>query len=166
MILGFSKVFKMGKTLKGKPTRFKEKIAAGTKIHSMREDRHKRWRVGMSMQLAYGVRTLYYDCFKPNEVCKRIDEVEIKYLPGNGTPRVTINGRVLGIMEVVMFAANDGFDSLPDFCEYFHENGTYRLLHWTDFIYDGDRAKLQAVNDRHLEFYQSFPQTMEYKQPE
>jgi hypothetical protein len=59
MILGFKKSFP-----KGEPTNFREKIFFKTKIHSIREG--QRWKAGMQIQMAYGVRTKAYNQFNIN----------------------------------------------------------------------------------------------------
>src|SRR5436190_23967485 len=67
MILGYKRHFK-----DSTPTLFEEKIISGSlefvanyavepKIHSMREG--DRWHAGMSIQMAYGVRTKHYRQF-------------------------------------------------------------------------------------------------------
>lgn len=147
MVLSFSQTYPQGKTLKGKPTNFKPKIRAGIKIHTMREDKNNRWKVGMSIQLAHGVRTKYYDCFM-EAVCTRIDTVRIEYKGAQGTPEVFINDRRLGIFEMILLATNDGFDSFAEFLEWFCVSGTYRLIHWTEFVYTGDRAQLDEIQQR------------------
>lgn len=50
MVIGFKK-------------QFEAPIKAGTKIHTIREDAHNRWKPGMMMHQATGVRTKYYRCF-------------------------------------------------------------------------------------------------------
>lgn len=145
MILGFKQKFSEGVTLKNKPTEFKPKILAGTKIHSMREDKYNRWKVGMSMQLAHGVRTNQYDHFATKELVS-IQQVRIQYEEGRDTPRVLIDGRAIGILELLMLAKNDGFDGFKDFFEYFDTTANYKLLHWTNYRYDGDPKKQGDVN--------------------
>jgi hypothetical protein len=63
MILGF------------KP-QFKEPILKGTKIHTLRDDEQERWRVGMTIHFATGVRTKYYNCFKQDK-CKSTQQAII-----------------------------------------------------------------------------------------
>lgn len=147
MILGFMQKFAAGKRLKGKPTNFKPKILAGIKIHTMREDVHNRWRVGMKMTLAHGVRTKVYDPFLEVDACPLIQEVYIKYSGKCATPEIFIDGRKAGMLEMIMLATNDGFDNFDDFLDYFCETKVYRLLHWTDYKYDGDVTRIKMVND-------------------
>ncbi len=130
MIMGFKKPFV-------------PKIHAGIKVHTMREDVHNRWKVGMPMQMATGVRTKQYNCFKEG-VCKHIQSVEIKWKTMNkGTAgeckavQVFIDGkdRTNDSDAIDMLVACDGFDSRKEFFEWFNESKTYRLIHWTDLEY-------------------------------
>jgi len=146
MVLGFSQKFPKGKTIKGKETNFKPKILADRKIHTMREDVHSRWRVGMSMQLAHGVRTKVYDHFATKEL-KKIQIVTITYTD-SAVPVIKIDGRELGILEMIMLAAYDGFDCFSDFLEWFDVSGEYKLLHWTDHVYDGNLERLDVANEK------------------
>lgn len=163
MLVGFSQKFSKGK-LKGMPTLFKEKHSSGHKIHTMREDVKNRWRVGMGMQLCYGVRTKQFEMWADTE-CKAIQIVNIKY-SGSAIPEITIDGRLCHALEIVMLAINDGFDSLDDFLAWFDKDGEYKLLHWTDFIYDGDVARYQSVNLKMqklmLDKLHAFPVVMKY----
>lgn len=120
---------------------FKAPILAGTKIHTIREDKPGRWKPGIYIHFATGVRTKNYECFY-KEQCKSTQHVEI-YMVKN-TVTISIDFRVLEFDEMIAFAKNDGFNDLPELCEWFKpiapmHGGVsiYRgiLIHWTGYRY-------------------------------
>lgn len=139
MILGFKQTFPWGK-----PTKFKEKILCGVlpdvyslhykkKIHSIRKG--SRWKPGMSIQMAYGVRTSNYEQFNKDhqglQTCISVQNISIS--PGG---LVLIDGRGLNQYTKNMLAENDGFESFEYFMKWFKDgmhNG--QLIHWTDYRY-------------------------------
>ena len=126
MILGF------------KP-QFVKKILSGSKIHSIREDSNKRWKLGMKIHIASGVRTKNYNCFKEC-ICTGIQEIEINTGPYFlNDCRIKVDGRILGADEKQSLAKNDGFENLVSFYLWFKQDKkdirTLRLIHWTDFKY-------------------------------
>lgn len=137
MNLGFKKKYPWGK-----PTLFKEKILSGTKIHSIREDKKRRWKVGMLIHMAYGIRTKFYECFCNKHRCKLIQEIRIKY---NGKyPTVYIDGFLFAeetetlwyaLDDMMILAKNDGFDSVEDFFKWFNKDFEGVIIHWTSFRY-------------------------------
>lgn len=128
---------------------FKEPILAGTKIHTLRADPNQRWKVGMTAQMATGVRTKNYECFKEVTI-KAIQEVKISY-DQDDCLRHYIDGKDITGESLTLseFAHNDGFDIYLDLLTFFGfmgiNNGlrffierpplNLRLLHWTDFTY-------------------------------
>ena len=66
MILGFK-------------NQFVPAILDGTKIHTIRKDPHHRWKPGMTIQMATGVRTKKYKCFK-KAICVSVQEVRIEHV--------------------------------------------------------------------------------------
>ena len=139
MILGYKTHYPKWMTKKGRQTFFPEKIGAGIKIHSIREDKHNRWKVGMSIQHATGVRTKNYNKFKEDK-CKFLQSIWISYHPHFPEKKiVSINGRVLKQGHVAVLAKNDGFDCVEDFFEWFGIDGKHiyrgKIIHWTDLKY-------------------------------
>ena len=135
MILGYKTHYPKWMTKKGWQTFFPEKINAGIKTHSIREDKHNRWKVGMSIQHATGVRTKNYNKFKDDK-CTGIESVWISCHPKK---IVSINGIVLNHDQVYHVAKNDGFDCVEDFFEWFaiKEKEVFKgkIIHWTDRKY-------------------------------
>ncbi len=122
---------------------FKERFVPGirglAKIHSIREDNHKRWKDGMVIHFATGVRTKKYDCFIIGR-CQGIQEISIDFYRCNENDKVIINSKRLSQKEKEILARNDGFQNYFEFrswflkmCKYDWFNG--RIIHWTGFRY-------------------------------
>lgn len=79
MIIGFRKQFKgTGTYIDGCFTQFREQILTNLKLHTMREDVHFRFKDGITIQMATGVRTKQYDCFKQDTI-KSIQRIAIEH---------------------------------------------------------------------------------------
>jgi uncharacterized protein YqfB (UPF0267 family) len=115
--------------------KFKEPILKGTKIHTIREDAHNRWKIGMKMHMATGVRTKNYNQFQEMK-CMSIQGIEITRVSDylNDTI-VTVDGRKLILSEIQQLAWNDGFENLIDFWMWFDKDFKGKIIHWTDFRY-------------------------------
>ena len=123
MLLGFNK-------------RFKAPIKDGTKLHSMREDAKDRWKVGMAIQMATGVRTKNYECFDRDKICTGLQTAEIKYYVGNGKDvHVFVDGKELPWSTIEMLALNDGFRSVGAFFEWFNKDWKGKIIHWDEVRY-------------------------------
>ena len=117
MILGFNK-------------RFPEKIINGTKIHTFREDKNNRWKSGRVIHFATGVRTKNYHQFMVGE-CKSTQEIEIYPFTGE----IVIDGKGISVNQLYEVARNDGFDQLQEFFNWFNQNFSGKIIHWTDYRY-------------------------------
>lgn len=107
---------------------FKDKILNGTKIHTIREDVHKRWKPGRKIAFVTGARTKERNVFF-EATCTSVDDITIYPT----TKEVLIYSRKLTTSEIKTFATNDGFDNVQDFWKWFEgKGGDYRLIHWTD----------------------------------
>lgn len=156
MILGFKTQFP-----NGRPTKFVQKILACfflaystefiPKIHSFRKG--PRWKQGMSIQFAIGVRTKDYFNFHGGE-CVDIQYATL-YLEDCGLISIFLHEefeikshedlRELSQEQLLLFAANDGFNSLKEMTEWFFPEGketpysertiSGQIIHWTDFKY-------------------------------
>lgn len=107
-----------------------ERIIAGEKIHTLREDKKERYKVGQLIDHCTGVRTKNFKKHYQSTIT-RIDFAFI-------VPRekaIYINGTKLSQMEFWLFLQNDGFDSAEQFWAWFQEPKVYRLIQWTDFKY-------------------------------
>lgn len=116
---------------------FVQPIMDGTKIHTIREDKLQRWKPGMTIHMATGVRTPAYHCFK-EMVCVSVQTIEIDL---TGLIMIKIDGRqLMQFVETNTVAENDGFKNIIGFRNWFAE--TYedkvfvgRIIQWTDFKY-------------------------------
>lgn len=130
MVIGFKK-------------QFVPKILDGTKEHTIREDATNRWKVGMTMHMATGVRTKGYNQFA-KKTCLGIQKVEIKWHnpPANQSHlgrgvKVLIDGENISHNDEILDALvkKDGFNDRKEFFSWFSEDYTGKILHWTDFKY-------------------------------
>jgi hypothetical protein len=136
MILGFKK-------------QFVSKILDGTKKHTIREDATNRWKEGRLIDMATGVRTKQYNKFT-EQICIGTQKIEFKWKTNNKGLVSESRGVLVFIdginvtnhsfqdtdkMVVEVLAKNDGFDNLTDFFDWFSEDFTGKIIHWTDLIY-------------------------------
>lgn len=179
MILGFATKFPSGKL-----TNFQNKILAGVgrrllgnrsfeyypsegnpeniklwtpKIHTLRQG--SRWRAGMSIQMATGVRTNKYEQWNVGieglDVCNGVQEIKISirsylispsgtyhspycfFILGNTVHilKITVDGRPLKAEEQMKLIMNDGFDNHIEFMHWFKKPFTGQIIHWTRFKY-------------------------------
>lgn len=149
MILGYKQKFPFN----GQPTRFKEKIINGRKKHSIRNDYTNRWKPGMMIQQAYGVRTKNYEQFATDQCVSlqdlRINELSEELIQDYPNSHVTVNidGKdryffilldlktLKDIQVIDLIAYNDGFDSTEDFFKWFGFAFKGKIIHFTDLRY-------------------------------
>lgn len=140
MILSFKQKFPWGVA-----TLFPFKIMAGVKKHTIREDKHHRWKPGRIIHMATGVRTKFYNCFY-KAVCKSTQSIVINYHCGSAPDGMSIyiDGDLFYEQSVYgtcrsdnlsLLAKNDGFDSPEDFLRWFCHDFKGKIIHWTDFRY-------------------------------
>jgi len=121
---------------------FKKPILSGDKIHSIRTDKKHRWNAGRTIQMATGVRSKNYNCFK-EAVCISTQRVFMTY-SHRDIIEISIDGRQLfGHHERLKFAKNDGFNTWKAFFDWFfplikkhpekHFSGV--IVHWTNLNY-------------------------------
>lgn len=184
MILGFMQYFDKKRTI---PTYFREKILAGTgicavvgttlidsitlqrmntnliqlkpKLHTMREDKHDRWRAGMSIQMVYrGPKYSIKDQFNKDiqelSTCVSTQSIILYFSEYAGDSKLVsiyIDSRLYWVGQVTKTAANscspedrqlieqlamnDGFESSIDFFRWFKKEWSGKLIHWTDLKY-------------------------------
>ncbi|QTE36009.1 hypothetical protein J3L18_23130 [Mucilaginibacter gossypii] len=133
MVIGFKK-------------QFEAPIKAGTKIHTIREDAHNRWKPGMMMHQATGVRTKYYRCFNETPCISTQQLIMFMEKDDEGGLSVLvmkIGQRILTEAEQEQLAINDGFPSLYEFKKWWYpelaKQPDYfmfrKIIHWTNFRY-------------------------------
>lgn len=130
------------------------------KLHTIREDKHNRWKAGRKIEMVYrGPKYSILSHFNKGipelEKCVSTQKVEIKWLTPEqeakmkGTtyfnPEIYIDGRLLTIAQQSKLAINDGFTddadlrngkfALQKFLKWFDKSCTMKILHWTDLRY-------------------------------
>ena len=116
---------------------FKEPILKKKKKHTIREDKNDRWKPGMKIHFATGVRTRLYHQFKEG-VCVSIQKIKILWdnLPPNGeVVSISIDGNPIYLDELETLALNDGFEDISEFLNWFNEDFEGKIIHWTDLKY-------------------------------
>lgn len=111
----------------------------GSKIHTIRIDRTQRWKSENKIHFFLG---RYTDGerfqFAPVVKCTSVQTIQITYWMGCGDyPGISIDGRNLSYSngEVLELAKNDGFKTEEEFLQYFKEDFTGKIIHWTDLKY-------------------------------
>lgn len=117
MVLGFKK-------------QFVKKIKDGSKIHTIRVDKHNRWKEGSTIHFATGVRTKKYKQFIGGQ-CLGVQKIYID----NEQTVVSVDGQRLTFAGIERLAKNDGFDSVEDFFKWFGDNFSGKIIHWTALKY-------------------------------
>lgn len=147
MILGYKMYWPWGGF-----TNFAQKILKGIKKHTMRVDEKDRWRAGMKIHHAHGVRTKRYLMFLEG-VCKSTQRIEIESHDGVLNDdyyvyrvtiksvefimgfKVTVDDRIMNRETIDLIAKNDGFDSTKDFFTWFWDGFSGKIIHFTDLKY-------------------------------
>ena len=106
------------------------------KIHTIREDKNERWKVGTKIDFFINVRQKNMFRFAPVLPVVSTQDIEIEYT-GSGVYNawVFINGKLMNEKNLLEFAQNDGFDTIEDFFAYFNKDYTGKIIHWTDKRY-------------------------------
>ena len=114
------------------------------KIHTIREDKTNRWKPGVMIDYFINVRTKNMFRFAPKVPVISTQKLEIIFYSDrevliNDLPlkrKIIIDDkRHLKDYEVIELAKNDGFDSVDDFFNYFNDDFTGKIVHWTDKKY-------------------------------
>lgn len=136
MILGFSKKFPNGES-----TFFQEKIeytlgisdisCDGKKYHTIRSG--NRWREGMKIHYATGVRSKRYNCFAEG-VVKLVQTIHIVPPGCSVMGYISVDGRKLNGKERHELIWRDGL-SFDQFTKWFDKPFKGQIIHWTDLKY-------------------------------
>ena len=116
---------------------FEEPILQGRKKHTIRIDKNDRWKPGMKIHFATGVRTRLYHQFYEG-FCKSTQKIQILWdnISQNGeVVSILIDGRLIDLDEVETLAINDGFEDVSEFLNWFNEDFEGKIIHWTDLRY-------------------------------
>lgn len=130
------------------------------KRHTIRHDKHNRWKAGRSIQMVYrGPKYSIADHFNKDiselDECKTVQRITLKYRRpswlqkqyGDAIPPFTlkiknqflyvyIDDKLIGHKTLKELAINDGFNSIGEFLRYFKKSiHNWRILHWTTLKY-------------------------------
>ena len=109
-----------------------------SKIHTIRVDKHKRWKAGTVIHFATGVRTKKYNCFLIGK-CQSVQEIQMYFSESGLNDSILVDNYVLVENEMEWLAFSDGFVDYDEFRNWFIE--TYgmtfkgRIIHWTNKRY-------------------------------
>ena len=147
-ILLFSRVFPPSHSKAGKPTGFAEKLAAGTKIHTIRADKKGWWKDGekainsgkkyLSMKQWIGRPYNSGQITLGERERIGLQSITMTYSLDDPLPKAWVDGKQV---PVELLAKNDGL-SVEDFVEWFFGTKLYSgnvfegvIIHLTDFRY-------------------------------
>jgi len=123
------------------------------KIHTIRADKSNRWKPGNKIHFVIKNRTPDRFQFAPVLTVKSVQKIDIvwsqKFDGNTGTVIVLIDEKEFGIITIWKqeinnlnnlqgleeLAVNDGFDSVKDFLDYFNDDFSGKIIHWTDHRY-------------------------------
>lgn len=110
------------------------------KIHTIRQDKANRWKKGNKIHFNINVRAKDMLQFAPVVEVVSTQQIIITYddvvcEQNCIEPTIKIDGKCLSLDSMEQLAINDGFDNLQDFLEWFSEDFTGKLIHWTDKKY-------------------------------
>lgn len=127
-------------------TQFPAKILEGKKIHTIREDKHSRWKKGTLIHMVVKSRTPDQQQFTTCQ-CTGVQDIEIKYTDNRGAVEIHIDGRHLGTWhrfmpmksvspeKIIQLAVNDGFEGVKEFLNWFQRDFKGKIIHWTGVRY-------------------------------
>lgn len=113
------------------------------KLHTIRDDKTNRWKVGNKIDFYINVRQKNMFRFAPVLPVVSVQEVFMTYA-FNDVIQISIDGKELfSYTERLEFAINDGFDNWEDFFNFFYprikESKEHfykgKLIHWTNLKY-------------------------------
>lgn len=120
----------------------KDKLPA--KIHTIREDKNDRWKVGTKIDFFINCRQKNMFRFAPVLPVVSVQDFEIKWIgftEGIDRAWVRVEGKSIctvdqfDLAKILELAQNDGFDTVEAFFEYFNQDFKGKIIHWTDKRY-------------------------------
>ena len=113
------------------------------KLHTIREDKNDRWKVGNEIHFYINCRQPNMFLFAPVLPVVSTQKVEIKWIGfvSGDRPWVKVDGKSIYTVDqiethkMLELAQNDGFDTVEAFFEYFNEEFKGKIIHWTDKRY-------------------------------
>ena len=118
---------------------FEAKIKAGIKIHTIREDKTNRWKVGMKIHFWMGNPRNNRGQVKPHQFgtgrVSNIDRITI-YPALN---RIDLDGITFTKFDYLdMIAIADGFENWPEMRQFFYPHNVFqgKLIYWNDLNFE------------------------------
>lgn len=113
------------------------------KLHTIRADAKDRWKQGNNIHFVINNRTKNRFQFAPILPVKSLQRISIRWLTDELTdeksPWCWIDGECFAAgfeaNNWEKLAINDGFDNVEDFFNWFSEDFTGKIIHWTEFKY-------------------------------
>lgn len=111
-------------------------VIENPKIHTIREDKSNRWKTGSKIHFVIKNRTPDRFQFAPVIPCISTQRIEIKPTFKQVSILLPYDHLMdLSKEEISELAINDGFECVEDFWDYFSEDFTGKIIHWTDHQY-------------------------------
>lgn len=115
------------------------------KIHTIRQDESNRWKAGIDIHFVINNRTKEHFRFAPVLKCVSVQSIVISEMIMTPYPCIILNNekvftvkvdqKYLAADKIKELAINDGFPSIESFFDYFNEDFTGKIIHWTDLKY-------------------------------
>ena len=106
------------------------------KLHTIREDKNNRWRVGTKIDFFINARQKNMYRFAPVLPVVSIQKIQIIHAEFiNDIIIIMIDNRKLNLSETQQLAWNDGFENLYEFILFFNKDFEGKIIHWTNYIY-------------------------------
>lgn len=126
--------------------KFKDLIKQGVKQHTIREDKHNRWKVGNSIQFWMGNPRNVHAKNKPHQfatgVCSRVETIRMYFaLPEDWQEDVVYIGEDIKLSkpeELNALAVNDGFENWGQMKFWFDNSDRQfigKIIFWKDLKY-------------------------------
>ena len=116
-------------------TEFKDRIKKGIKIHTIREDKHNRWKQGMNIHFWLGNPRNTRSKSKPYQfgtgICELVLPIHI--YPDENMFIIGDQGEFKTIGFLNELAENDGFDSWVEMKQWFKEEFHGKIIYWKNF---------------------------------
>ena len=117
------------------------------KLHTIREDKNNRWKVGTKIDFFINARQKNMFRFAPVLPVVSTQVFEINwhssneklfvrvYIDGKSFARIDFDKELYVSGQMLDFVNSDGFDTIEDFFDYFDKDYVGKIIHWTDLEY-------------------------------
>lgn len=123
------------------------KLEIKPKLHTIREDKNNRWKVGTKIDFFINARQKNMFRFAPVLPVVSTQVFEINwhssneklfvrvYIDGKSFARIDFDKELYVSGQMLDFVNSDGFDTIEDFFDYFDKDYVGKIIHWTDLEY-------------------------------